>query len=464
MSAPPLPALTLAEAARLLQGRELSPLELTEACLRRIEALEPRLNSFITVTAEEALAQARRATEELARGERRGPLHGLPVAIKDLLDTAGVRTTAGSRVLAQRVPEEDATAVARLREAGAVVLGKLNLHEFAFGATSVNPHYGPVRNPWDTGRIAGGSSGGSATAVAAGECLATLGTDTGGSIRIPSSLCGITGLKPTYGRVSLWGVIPLAWSLDHVGPMCRTAEDCALVLSVIAGPDGRDRACARVPVPDYAAQLDGGVKGLRVGLPREHFFEGAQEDVAEAVRRAVEVLAELGAQVREVSLPHVALAPQAVSAIILSEGLAYHLPWLRQRPQDYGPDLRLRLEMASLMPAVAYVQAQRLRAAIVEAWRRLWQEIDLLATPTTVVTAARIEEADLSTTLTLLRNTNPFNLSGQPAISLPCGFDRQGLPIGLQLVGRWWDEATVLRAAHAYQRATDWHLRLPPLP
>ncbi|MDW8008675.1 MAG: amidase [Chloroflexota bacterium] len=463
MSAQPLPVRTLAEASQALARRELSPLELTETCLRRIEALEPRLNAFITVTAEEALAEARRAQEELARGEHRGPLHGIPVAVKDLFHTAGVRTTAGSKFLARSVSREDATVVARLRQAGAVLVGKLNLHEFAFGATSVNPHYGPVRNPWDTERIAGGSSGGSGAAVAAGECLAALGTDTGGSIRIPSALCGITGLKPTFGRVSTHGVIPLAWTLDCVGPMCRTAEDCALVLSVIAGPDGRDRAAARMPVPDYAAGLDGGVRGLRIGVPREHFFQGISEEVGAAVRRALEVLSELGAEVREVSLPHMDVVPTAAGAITLVEALAYHLTWLRERPQDYGQDVRLRLEMAALYPAVAYVQAQRVRAAVIEAWQRLWQEIDLLATPTTPIVAPPLTEAELSATLALIRNTNPFNVSGQPAISVPCGFDSSGLPIGLQLVGRWWDEGTLLRAAHAYQRATDWHLRLPPL-
>ncbi|HXG41959.1 MAG TPA: amidase [Dehalococcoidia bacterium] len=464
MSVPALPVRTLAEASQLLARRELSPLELTESCLRRIEALEPHLNAFITVTAEEALAAARKAQEELARGQRRGPLHGIPVAVKDLFWTAGVRTTAGSKVLAGSVPQEDATVVARLRRAGAVLLGKLNLHEFAFGATSVNPHYGPVRNPWDMGRIAGGSSGGSGAAVAAGECLAALGTDTGGSIRIPSALCGITGLKPTFGRVSTYGVIPLAWSLDCVGPMCRTAEDCALVLAAIAGPDAHDRSAARVPVPDYAAHLGEGVKGLRIGVPREHFFQGVAGEVEAAVRRALEVLSELGAQVLEVSLPHMAVVPQAAGTITLVEALAYHLPWLRERPQDYGQDVRLRLEMAALYPAVAYVQAQRVRTATVEAWRDLWQEIDLLATPTTPVVAPPLEGAELPATLALIRNTNPFNLSGQPAISLPCGFDGSGLPIGLQLVGRWWDEGTVLRVAHAYQRATDWHLRWPPLP
>ncbi len=464
MKAQELTTLTVAEAARLLERRELSPVELTEACLERIQALEPRLNAFITVTGEEALATARERQEELARGQRRGPLHGIPMALKDLIDTAGVRTTAGSRILAERVPREDATVAARLREAGAVFLGKLNLHEFAFGGTNVNPHYGPARNPWDLERIPGGSSGGSGVAVAAGECLASLGSDTGGSIRLPAALCGITGLKPTYGRVSLHGVIPLAWSLDHVGPMCRTAEDCAIVLGAIAGPDGRDIYAADVPVPDYRAQLGGGVRGLRVGVPREHFFEGTDAEVAEAVRRAVELLAELGAEVREVSLPHTELLAQTVAAIMVPEVLAYHLNWLRERPQDYGEDVRLRLEMGVVYPAVAYVQAQRLRRALVQEWGWVFQEIDLLATPTTRIPAPGLEEGGkVQTTMALIRNTNPFNLTGQPAISLPCGFTRSGLPIGLQLVGRWWEEGTVLRAAHAYQQATDWHRRAPPL-
>ncbi len=454
--------LTVAQAGRLIRRGELSPLELVRACLERIQALEPHLNAFITVMEEEALASARRLEEEAARGEVRGPLHGIPVGVKDLFFTAGVPTTAGSPLMAH-VPQEDATVVARLRQAGAVIVGKLNLHEFAFGATSKNPHYGPVRNPWDTQRVAGGSSGGSGAAVAAGECLAALGTDTGGSIRIPAALCGITGLKPTYGRVSLHGVVPLSWSLDHVGPMCRTAEDCALILQAIAGPDPRDPYAAPVPVPDYVSLLDGGVGGLRIGLPRQHFWEGVQEEVARAVQEAIDVLAELGAQVREVSLPLMDVVPHAVVSILLPEALAYHLPRFRERPEAYGEDVRLRLEMAALIPAVQHVQAQRARRAIVAAWREVFQEIDLLALPTTPIVAPRVEESELEATLTLIRNTNPFNLTGQPAISLPCGFTGEGLPVGLQLVGRWWEEGTVLRAAHAYQQATQWHRRLPPL-
>ncbi len=457
-----LTGLTLAEASRLIRRREISPTELTEACLARIRTLEPQVNAFITVMAEEAMATARLLGEEAARGELRGPLHGIPVGVKDLFFTAGFPTTAGSPLLAHHIPQEDATVVARLRQAGAVVVGKLNLHEFALGATNKNPHFGPVRNPWDLSRVAGGSSGGSGAAVAVGECLAALGTDTGGSIRIPSSLCGITGLKPTYGRVSLHGVVPLSWSLDHVGPMCRTAEDCALVLEVIAGPDERDASCAPFPVPRYSHQLEEGVRGLRIGLPQEHFWEGADGEVANLVRQAVDVLAELGAQVREVSLPYMDMIPHAVVSIMLPEAVAYHLPRLRQHPEAYGEDVRLRLEMGALIPAVQYVQAQRVRKAVVAAWREVFREVDLLATPTTPIVAPRIEEGDLEATLTLIRNTNPFNLTGQPAISVPCGFTSSGLPVGLQLVGRWWEEGTVLRAAHAYQQATSWHRRLPP--
>ncbi|MBI1886054.1 MAG: Asp-tRNA(Asn)/Glu-tRNA(Gln) amidotransferase subunit GatA [Chloroflexi bacterium] len=457
MKADELQALTLAEAARLIAGRELSPRELTEECLERIEAVEPKLNAFITVTADEALEAARRAEGAIAAGEYRGPLHGIPVGLKDLFATRGVRTTAGSKIMADHVPDEDATVVRRLKEAGAVIVGKLNLHEFAFGATSVNPHYGPVRNPWDTGRIAGGSSGGSAAAVAAGECLAALGTDTGGSIRIPSSLCGIVGLKPTYGRVSRYGVVPLSWALDHVGPMCRTVEDAALVLGAIAGADPLDPSAADVVVPRFESRLDGDVKGLRLGVPREYFFDNVDAEVEAAVRGAVAVLEELGASVREVSLPHLEATPHAVNAIMLPEALAYHQAWLKERPGDYGEDVRLRLELGATYPAVHYVQAQRTRSLIVEEWGRVFEEIDLLVTPATPIPAAAIGEAELTTTLALIRFTNPFNLSGQPAVSLPCGLTKTGLPIGLQLVGRWWDEATVLRAAHAYERANQWH-------
>ncbi len=459
---PDLTHLTIAQAADRIRARELSPVELTEACLSRIEAVEPRVNAFITVTSDEALAAARTAQDEIAAGKYRGPLHGVPVALKDLFAVAGVRTTAGSKILAGNVSREDSDAAARLKAAGAVILGKLNLHEFAFGATGVNPHYGSARNPWDTECITGGSSSGSGAAVAASECLAALGTDTGGSIRIPASLCGVVGLKPTFGRVSRRGVIPLSWSLDHVGPLTRTVEDAAIVLQAIAGRDPLDASSAGEPVPDYRAALRDGVGGLRLGVPREFSFEGLDPEVEAAVRKAIALLGEMGARVAEVPLPHIAEAPAAVTAIMLPEALAYHQKWVAERPDDYGDDVRYRLEMGALYSAVTHVQAQRFREMIVQAWRRdVFSKVDILATPTTLVPAPPILEGGLDATFSLIRLTNPLNLMGVPAISVPCGFTPPGLPIGLQLIGRWFDEATVLRAAHAYEQATDWHKRRP---
>lgn len=457
--------LPIAQAANLIRRKKLSPVELTQACLERIGSLDARLRAFITVSREGALATAQQAASAIARGNHKGPLHGIPLALKDLFDTAGVRTTAGSKIMADRVPEEDAEATTRLKAAGAVILGKLNMHEFAYGATGANPHYGATLNPWDPTRISGGSSSGSGAAVAAGMALGALGTDTGGSVRIPAALCGITGLKPTYGRVSRRGVIPLSWALDHVGPMARTASDAALILKAIAGHDPGDERSSEEPVPDYAKMLeDPRLRGLRVGVPREYFFDDVDAEVLAAVRGAIFALGEIGAQVSEVSLPHIAEAPAAVNAIMLPEALAYHRRWLAERPEDYGDDVRRRLEMGLLYPAVSYIEAQRLRSLIVKKWReRVFDRVDLLAVPTTPVPAPALEEGDLQVTLTLVRFTSPFNLVGLPAVSVPCGFTSGGLPIGLQLVGRWFEEGTVLRAAHAYQHATDWHKRAPEL-
>ncbi|MDO8615235.1 MAG: amidase [Dehalococcoidia bacterium] len=461
---PDLTGLSIAAAGRLIRERKLSPVELTEACLQRIEAVDGRLNAFITVMAEEALAAARDASDEIARGGYRGPLHGIPLALKDIFGLAGARLTAGSKILRDNVSQDDSDAAARLKAAGAVILGKLNLHEFAFGATGVNPHFGPVRNPWDTQRITGGSSSGAGAAVAAGECMAALGTDTGGSIRIPASLCGVVGLKPTYGRVSRRGVLPLSWSLDHVGPLARTVEDAAIVLQAIAGRDPLDDSSSAEPVPDYAAALAGGVRGLRVGVPREFFYDALDAGVEEAVRKAVAVLEGLGAEVREVSLPYIQEIPGAVTAIMLPEALAYHQRWMAERPDDYGDDVRYRLELGAAFTAVQYIQAQRLRELAVGAWRRqVFDRVDLLATPATPVTAPPIAEGELQATLGLIRMTNPINLLGLPAVSLPCGFSETALPIGLQLIARWFEEPMLLRAAHAYEGATAWRQRAPPL-
>lgn len=462
MQATQLHDLTLSDAAALVRARRVSPVELTRAMLARIERLDSQLISYITVTAEAALAAAEQAERAARAGDER-PLLGVPLALKDLFDTAGVRTTGGAKILAERVPERDATAVARLRRAGAVLLGKLNMHEFAFGVSTANPHFGVCRNPWDPSRIPGGSSGGSGAALAAGLCFGSLGSDTGGSIRIPAALCGITGLKPTYGRVSRAGVLPLSWSLDHAGPMARTVRDVALLLTVIAGRDPADPASTDAPVSDFTAGLEDGVRGLRVGLPRAYFFEQLEDDVAQAVEAAVEALRAEGAEVREVSVPHLDVAAAAFAPIISAEAAAYHQRWLRERPQDYGEDVRQRLFQGLLYPAVDYVNAQRARRRVLDGFLQALTEVEVLLTPAVPVTAPPIPGPAVATPNPLTRCTFPVNLTGLPALSLPCGFDRNGLPIGLQVIGRPFDEATVLRVGHAYQRLTDWHTRRPPI-
>jgi aspartyl-tRNA(Asn)/glutamyl-tRNA(Gln) amidotransferase subunit A len=456
--------LTIAEAARLIEARDLSPIDLVEESLSRIQHLEPALNAFITVLADEARAQAKSAAEEIAAGRHRGSLHGMPVALKDIFALAGVPNTAGSRIMREEVPPEDSEVARRLKEAGAIIVGKLNLHEVALGATGVNPHYGPARNPWATERITGGSSSGSGAAVAGGEVFLGMGTDTGGSIRIPAALCGVVGLKPTFGRVSRRHLLPLSWSLDHAGPLTRTVEDAAIVLQAIAGHDPGDPASGAVPVPDYRAGLGEGVRGLRVGVPATFFTDGLDSEVDAAFREAISVLESLGAEVREVPAPYIEDVPAAVGSIMLPEAFAFHRRWMQERPDDYGEDVRYRLELGAATPAADYVDALRFRELVIEAWReRVFGLVDIVATPGTGITAAPIEGADRSTTYRLIRFTNPFNLLGVPAISVPCGFSAGALPIGLQLAARWWDEATVLRAAHAYEQATPWHTRRPTL-
>lgn len=457
--------------ARRIASKEVSPLEAMRAHLDRIAALDGTLRAFITVTAEPALEAARRAEQAVMEGRTAGPLHGVPLGPKDLFDTRGVRTTGGSRILADRVPEVDATVIARLTGAGAIVVGKLNMHEFAYGPEGLNDHYGHARNPWDaaTHRIAGGSSSGSGAALASGLCAAALGSDTGGSIRIPASLCGITGLKPTYGRVSRAGVLPLSWSMDHAGPMARTVADCAVLLGVMAGYDPGDASTSVLPVPDYTAALTGSVKGLRVGLLRASFTDAAAPEVRAAVEAAARQLEMLGATVDEVSIEHVDHVAAGSAAIIGSEALAYHAGWLRARPADYQPDVRQRLRAGAVITGVQYVRAQQLRTLVRDAVDAALVRRDVLLSPTTPVTASAVGENEVpvgqvraDVRAALLRCTRPFNLSGHPACSVPCGFTG-GLPIGLQVIGRPFDEATVLRVADAYQRATDWHTRRPPL-
>ena len=457
------PYLTIRQAAGLLARREVSPVELAQAHLERIGRLQPSLHAFLTVTAERALADARAAEDALKRGEG-GPLLGIPIALKDLFCTAGIRTTAHSRVLANHVPAEDATVVARLRKAGTVLLGKLAMHEFATAgpASELAP---AARNPWNTGYIPGGSSSGSGAAVAAGLCLAALGTDTGGSIRQPSSFGGIVGLKPTYGRVSRHGVIPLCWSLDHVGPIARTVEDAALVLQALAGPDPLDPTTSTNAVPDYPAALTGDVRGLRVGLP-DYFFGpegGADREVLDAVHQAARALEGLGARVVEVAIPGLRAARPAHSVIHGVEAYAYHAANLHRQRQNYGPRLRQRLLVGALFSGADYARALRFRAAFRAELARIFEQVDLLATPTNPVTALPFEGLDPRRQSRAHSFTGPFNLAGLPAVSVPCGFSPAALPIGLQLVGRPFEEATVLRAAHAYEQHAGWYQRHPPV-
>jgi aspartyl-tRNA(Asn)/glutamyl-tRNA(Gln) amidotransferase subunit A len=460
-----LTSLTIAEAARAFRARQLSPVELTRACLERIEALDGKLNAFVTVLPERALAEAAEAESRLSAGRARGPLDGIPFALKDLYETAGVRTTAGAKILADYIPQRDATCVRRLAEAGVVLLGKLNMHEWAYGGTTVVSHFGPCHNPWDLERITGGSSGGSAAALAASLCLGSLGSDTGGSIRMPASLCGIVGLKPTYGRVSKQGVIPLSESLDHAGPMARTVEDAALILQAIAGHDPDDPTTSDRPVPDYAASLAGDVHGLRIGVPRQDALAGISEDVVQGIEDALRTLAGLGATIVDVAAPWLLEAVVIWPSIAGPEAAHYHRRNLEQRPQDISEQVRNRLLAGRNVLAVDYLRGLDAQRRIKWEADALFADIDLLVTPATPFTATRIEDelASSGREGRIHRFTAPFDITGQPAISVPCGFDPQGLPIGLQIIGRPWEEETVLRLAHAYEQATDWHRRRPPL-
>jgi aspartyl-tRNA(Asn)/glutamyl-tRNA(Gln) amidotransferase subunit A len=464
--------LSLTTAASLIHRKELSPVELVRAVLDRIDAYGKRINAYIALHAEDAIQAARQAEDALVHRHPLGPLHGVPLAVKDLFFEAGRPTTAGSRVLQDFVPQEDATVIRRLREAGAILLGRLNLHELAYGVTNENPHFGPVRNPWNPGRIAGGSSGGSAAAVAASLCLASLGTDTGGSIRIPAACCGVVGVKPTYGRVSRHGVLPLAWSLDHVGPITKSVEDAALLLEVLAGFDPRDPTTSPVPVPAYSRVLGGGLEGVRVGVPKDFFTDPAEIDpaVLAAVQGAIHAMEGMGASTVEVSVPSLRDAPAVQFLTIATEASANHGGLLRTRGRDLGLDVRRRLELGEFIAAPLYVRAQQARRRLIREFADVFRHADLVVMPTLPVVApslgaesVAIQGVQKRIQPTLTRFTSPLNLTGLPAISVPCGFDSGGLPVGLQIVGRPFDEATVLRGAFVYEQASTWHTRHPPL-
>ena len=452
----------------LVKSGEISPVEIIEAHLSRIRATEPTLNSFITLLPDEALASARQAERDIRAGRYRGPLHGIPVGLKDLFNTGGVRTTSGSRIYDTFIPAEDCTVAARFRDAGAILLGKLNMHQFAYGPTGENPDYGHMHNPWNPELVSGGSSGGSGSATAAGQCTITTGSDTGGSIRIPAALCGIVGLKPTYGRVSRHGLTPLAWSMDHPGPMVRTVEDAAISMNIIAGHDPRDVASANVPVPDYTAALTGDVNGLRVGVPRQYLESPLDPEVRRAVQASLEHLESLGADVQEVDFPEFNDAAAISTTMLMAEASACFRDLLASDGGLLYEPVRLRLEAGLFISAADYLRAQQARAVFDRAARRRLEEVDLLAGPTEPVTAppllqplVQAGEHEIGTVAALTQYTRPYNITGFPAISVPCGFSGEGLPIGLQLAGRPFDEETVLRAAHAYEQSTEWHLRRP---
>ncbi len=446
-------SLDIHDAAALIRARKISPIELLEAALARIEALNPKLNAFIAIADEEARHAARKAEREILHKRYRGPLHGIPIALKDNIETKGLRTTAGSRILADFVPDRDADVVRALRRAGAVIVGKTNLHEFAYGITTENPHYGPTRNPWDAERIAGGSSGGSAVAVATGMAFAALGTDTGGSIRIPASLVGVVGLKPTYGRVSCRGVIPLSRSLDHVGPLARSAADAALLLETLS-----DSRHAFHSLVSSQKSRHAGLRKITIGHPRDFFFDLVDEEVQSAIERAMKQFEKARARVVQVSLPDAAKWGEAGTQIALAEARQYHESqgYYPARAAEYGADVRKRLEQGATLRAIDYLQAMETRERAASEFDTAFGRADVIIAPATPIAATRIGESsvkirdeDETVRSAMVRLSRPANVSGNPAISIPCGCTKNGLPIGLQLIGKKWDEARLLQIADA---------------
>lgn len=458
-----LPYPDLAAASQAVQTKETSPVDLTQACLDRIERLNPQVNAFITVTPDSALEEAHKAEAEIKRGEWKGPLHGMPLAVKDLIETAGVKTTAASKVLANNVTKEDAEVVRRLRSAGAILLGKLNLHEFAYGGSGVISYYGPAKNPWNTAYITGGSSSGSAAAVAAGLCYGAIGTDTAGSIRLPSSCCGITGLKPSFGLVSTRGVVPLSWSLDHVGPMAHTVADCALMLQAIAHYDAKDINCQKFPPVYYPSAIREPTTSLRVGIAKE-FFQDADAEIVRAVEAAIELIKKLVTSVSDISL-----STDVDRTVLRCEPFAYHQAFMAGHEKDYDPETLRRIRSGSDVSATDYINRYRELLTQRREITKLFNRVDLIISPTTPVPPPTLAELAKNPgelrpkELVMLRNTRPFNVYGLPAISVPCGFTKSGLPIGMQIAGAGGAEGSVLSLTAAYQQETDWHTRRPVL-
>jgi aspartyl-tRNA(Asn)/glutamyl-tRNA(Gln) amidotransferase subunit A len=458
--------LTISELSELIRARKVSPVEITRAVLERIEKLNPVLNAYITVTPDLAMKSAREAESEIQHNRWRGPLHGVPVAVKDLFDTAGVRTTAASALFKDRVPEQDAEVIRKLKTAGTVLLGKTNMHEFAFGGTSLVSYFGGVHNPWELGHIAGGSSGGSAAAVAAGLCYGALGSDTAGSIRQPAAYCGIVGFKPTYGLVSMHGVIPLSWSLDHVGPMARTVADAALLLQAIAGYDSEDITSVRMDVPKYGAALRLRPASVRLGVARDFFFEGLDPEIQAAINGALSVLEKLTAGITEVALS-ARTQEELRSTVRAAEAYAYHAEFIAKSPELYQPETLARLHPGADIGTTAYIQARRQLDRTRRDIGQVFRTVDAIVTPTSPILPLAITEfsrdrnGSADFLVRNIQNTSPFNVYGWPTISIPCGFAPSGLPIGLQISGPPGRDAVVLQVAHAYEQATQWHKHIP---
>ena len=457
--------LGIGEVAGKLAGKEVSPVELTNAALERIEGLEPKLNAYVTVCADSALAAAREAEREIAEGRHRGELHGVPVALKDLYDLAGLPTTCSSRVRHDHLADRDSACAERLKAAGAVLVGKTHTHEFAYGIMTPT-----TANPWNPEHMPGGSSGGSGATVASRGCFMAMGSDTGGSIRIPAAVCGTVGLKPTYGRVSRAGVASLSWSLDHVGPLTRTVKDAAICLKWLAGYDPRDPGSADEPVDDYLAGLEGGVKGLRIGVPANYFFDHVDGEVEAAVRAAIEELESQGAELREVTIPHAAQIMAVEFGLCLPEASAYHRDMLRERAELYEEDVRTFLEAGELIPATDYITALRVRQTMKRAWQSMYENLDAVVGPAVASPATRRDQPSVTwpdgteepVTPVFVRLSAPANVTGLPSAAVPCGFTQDGLPVAFQVIGRPFGEAQILRIARAYEAATDWHTRKPP--
>ena len=456
--------LTIREASELIRSRQLSPVELTRAFLNRIEATDDQLHSFITLLSDQALEQARTAEAEIIAGAYKGPLHGIPIALKDLYDTAGIRTTSGSRVDTNRVPTEDSTATARLKDAGTVLLGKLAMHEYALGGPDWTTGFEPARNPWNLAHITGGSSSRSGAAVAAGQAMGALGSCTGGSIRGPASLCGIVGLKATYGRVSRAGVVTLSWSQDHCGPMTWTVEDTAYMLQALAGHDPKDPTTSTAPVPDYSLSLKEDVKGLTIGVPRHFFFAphpSVNSEVVATVEKGLTALQDLGANLVDVTIPSLDQVRAANIVIMLSEAFAFHEKNLKTRPMEFGEMVRARFRIGGLFSSSDYIQAQRVRKMIKRDFANVLKKVDLLVTPTMTQPAPAFEGYDSTSTVRGPSFTAPYNVTGLPAISIPCGFTAGGLPVGMQIAGKPFDEPTVIQAAYTYQQHARWYQQRP---